>query len=107
MLSLSFALPTTASNLPLARLCNCSVIAASGSRAVLGSLTGRLGPLGATIAVGDGPGASPDVLAGDPAVSTFDAGLSASILAPLGSARAARGVNSNKTREVKATSRAR
>jgi hypothetical protein len=101
MLSLSFVLPMMRSNLPLVRLCNCSVIGASGSRAVLGSVTSWLGTLGATIPVGDGSGASPDALAGDPTVSTFDAGLSAATLAPFGSARAARGVNSSKTRQLK------
>ena len=77
--------------------------------AALGSVTaaGWLGTLGATIAVADAPGAWPDALGGDPTVSTFGAGLSASTIAPVGSARAARGVNSSKTRGVKAISRSR
>src|SRR5215469_5393313 len=64
MLSLSFPLPMMWSNLPLARLCNCSVIGASGSRAVLGSVTDWFCTLGATIAVVDGPEVSPAELAG-------------------------------------------
>src|SRR5215472_16068287 len=107
MLSLSFVLPTIGSNLPLTRLCNCSEIGASGSRAVLGSVVGWLGTLGATISVGDGPGALLGAFVSDPAVFTFDAGLSASTLAAVESARAARAVNSSKTRGVKAISPSR
>src|SRR6516162_1738105 len=107
MLSLSFVLPIMRSNLPLDRLCNCSVIGASGSEAAFGSVTDWFCTLGATIAVVDGPDVSPAALAGEPTISAFDAGLLASALTPVESARAARGLNSSKTSGVKAISRSR
>src|SRR6516225_10249938 len=100
MLGRSLILPMIWSNFPLARLCNCSVIGASGSIEALG-----IGPLaslgwssaaGATFFNGIGPvspsepagfsiaGSEESVSAGGPTVSMFGAGLLASTTALVG-----------------------
>ena len=99
MLVRSLILPMIWSNLPLARLCNCSVIGASGSIEALG--IGPLGSLGwsfaagATFFNGIGPvspsepagfsiARSESVSAGGPTVSICGTGLLASTTALVG-----------------------